>query len=61
MGTAPQPAKKLKMEYVVSEPKNSTELRAHLKEHAGQGYEIVQIIPQGAGFLVVFGRPDIFS
>jgi len=61
MGTAPQPAKKLNKEYVVSEPQNSEELREHLKRHAEQGYEVVQILPQGAGFLVVFGRPDIFS
>jgi hypothetical protein len=61
MSTAATPVKKLKMEYVVSEPKSSNELRQHLKEHAEQGYEVVQILPQGAGFLVVFGRPDIFS
>jgi len=61
MSTAPQPVKKLKKEYVVSEPKSSMELREHLKRHADEGYEVVQIIPQGAGFLVVFGRLDIFS
>ena len=61
MSTAPQPAKKLNKEYVVSEPKSSMELRQHLKEHAEQGFEVVQILPQGGGFLVVFGRPDIFS
>ena len=61
MSATATPLKKLKKEYVVSEPQSTTELREHLQNHAEQGYEVVQILPQGTGFIVVFGRPDIFS
>jgi hypothetical protein len=62
MSATPIPKlKKLKMEYVVTEPQNSQELREHLQNHAEQGYELEQMLPRGSGFIVVFGRQDIFS
>ena len=45
-----------KKEYVVSEPQNAQELREHLKRHAEQEYELVQVLPNGKGFVVIFSK-----
>jgi len=49
-------AKKWKKEFVVSEPQSVEELNEHLKRHTDQGYQIVQVISHGPGFVAIFSK-----
>ncbi len=50
------PKLKLKKQYVVSEPQSTEELREHLKRHVEQEYELVQVLPNGKAFVVIFSK-----